>query len=291
MRVDTPMRIASIGKLFTIVSVFQLVETGKLDLDAPLYRYLPDYPNPDVARKVTLQQLLSHTAGTGDIFGAEGFAHRDELKELGDYTKVFGNRALTFEPGSKWDYSNYGYILLGLVIERVSGETYYNYVRRHVFSAAGMRETTYPVEDEQYRPPSANYTHMSFGPGGPRNDLQLSRVEGEPHRGTSAGGAFSTVGDLDRFANALLDGRLVSRQTLTKLFDPTRVPGGVNNKYGVEIGADSSGRTWFGHRGGSPGTDGQLRIYQDQHLDIAVLSNLDSPSAATAAEEAAALIR
>src|SRR5690349_9914535 len=114
----------SMNKMFTATAILQLVQAGKIKLDDPLGKYLPDYPNKDVATKVTIHHLLTHTGGTGDIFGPEYQAHRLELKTLQDYVKLYGSRGLAFEPGSKWEYSNYGFILLGVIIERISGVDY-----------------------------------------------------------------------------------------------------------------------------------------------------------------------
>ena len=106
--------------MFTGVAVLQLAQVGKLRLDAPLNTYLPDYPNKALASKVTIHQLLTHTGGTGDFFGPEYDGHRLDLRTIGDYVARFGSRGLEFEPGSRWEYSNSGFILLGAVIERVS---------------------------------------------------------------------------------------------------------------------------------------------------------------------------
>ena len=134
----TRFRLGSMNKMFTAVATLQLVQSGKLDLKAPFGNYLTDYPNKDVASKVTIEQLLSHTGGTGDIFGPEFDKNRLELKTLQDYVKLYGNRAPEFEPGSRWQYSNYGFLLLGVLIEKVSGQSYYDYVRDHIFKPAGM---------------------------------------------------------------------------------------------------------------------------------------------------------
>ena len=107
------------NKMFTAVATLQLVQSGKLDLKAPFGNYLTDYPNKDVASKVTIAQLLTHTGGTGDIFGPDFDKHRLELKTLRDYVNLYGQRALGFEPGSRWQYSNYGFLLLG-VLDRES---------------------------------------------------------------------------------------------------------------------------------------------------------------------------
>ena len=138
---ETRFRIGSMNKMFTAVATLQLVEAGKINLDAPLGTYLPDYPNKDVATQVTIAELLDHTGGTGDIFGPQFDAHRLEVQSLQDYEKLYGSRGLAFTPGSKWDYSNYGFILLGLVIEKISGKSYYDYVREHVYAPAGMTST------------------------------------------------------------------------------------------------------------------------------------------------------
>ncbi|HKD91100.1 MAG TPA: serine hydrolase domain-containing protein, partial [Terriglobales bacterium] len=115
-------RIGSMNKMFTAVATLQLVQAGKLDLNTPIGKYLTDYPNQEIAGKVTIHQLLTHTGGTGDFFGPEFDKHRLELKTLNDYIKLFGARGPQFEPGSKWEYSNYGFLLLGVIIERVSGQ-------------------------------------------------------------------------------------------------------------------------------------------------------------------------
>ena len=118
---DTKFRMGSMNKMFTATAVMRLVQAGRVKLDAPLGTYLTDYANRDVATKVTIHHLLTHTGGTGDIFGPEFAAHRLELKTLGDYVKLYGARGLEFEPGSKWEYSNYGFLLLGAMVERCPG--------------------------------------------------------------------------------------------------------------------------------------------------------------------------
>ena len=98
----TRFRIGSLNKVFTAVATLQLVQQGKLGLDDPVGKYLTDYPNKDIATKVTIRQLLTHTGGTGDLFGPEFNAHRLELRTHQDYVKLYGNRGPSFEPGSRW---------------------------------------------------------------------------------------------------------------------------------------------------------------------------------------------
>ena len=122
------------GKMFTAVGIMQLEQAGKLKLDAPVSTYLPAYPNQALAHAVTVRQLLNHTGGTGDIFGPEYEARRSQLRTLQDYVTLYGSRSPAFPPGTRWEYSNYGYIILGRVIEEVSREHYDDYVYQHIFS-------------------------------------------------------------------------------------------------------------------------------------------------------------
>src|SRR5215469_4741494 len=153
----TRFRIGSMNKMFTAVAVLQLAQAGKLKLDDPFGKYLTDYPNKELASTVTLHQLLTHTGGTGDIFGPDFDEHRTEIKTLQDYEKLYGNRAPQFPAGSKWEYSNYGFILLGLVIEKVSGQSYYDYVNAHIFDVAGMKNTGSEPEDKAVPNRSVGY--------------------------------------------------------------------------------------------------------------------------------------
>ena len=148
------------NKMFTATAVLQLVQAGKINLTDPLGKYLPDYPNKDVATKVTIHHLLTHTGGTGDFFGPEFDKHRLELRTLQDYVKLYGERGLAFEPGSRWDYSNYGFLLLGLVVQKASGQDYYEYVREHIFKPAGMNSTDSLPEDQTVADRSIGYTKM-----------------------------------------------------------------------------------------------------------------------------------
>ena len=201
----TRFRLGSMNKMFTAVSTLQLVQSGKLDLKAPFGNYLTDYPNKDVASKVSIEQLLTHTGGTGDIFGPEFDKHRLELKTLQDYVKLYGNRGLDFAPGSEWRYSNYGFLLLGVLIEKVSGQSYYDYVQEHIFKPAGMTATASEPEDQTVSDRSVGYTRFT-GPALRPNTETL------PYRGTSAGGGYSTVEDLFKFATALQTHKLLNAQ-------------------------------------------------------------------------------
>ena len=106
------------NKMLTAVATLQLVEAGKLALDEPVGKHLRGYPNREVATRVTVRHLLTHTGGTGDIFGPEFDRNRLQLREHADYVQLYGSRAPNFAPGSRFEYSNYGFVLLGAIIER-----------------------------------------------------------------------------------------------------------------------------------------------------------------------------
>lgn len=273
----TRFRIGSMNKMFTAVATLQLTQRGKLDLKAPFGNYLTDYPNKDVASKVTIEQLLSHTGGTGDIFGPEYEKNRLELKTLQDYVKLYGNRPAAFEAGSRWAYSNYGFLLLGVLIERVSGQSYYDYVRDHIFKPAGMTGTASEPEDQLVADRSMGYTRF-MGAGLQPNTDTL------PFRGTSAGGGYSTVEDLLKFATALQNHKLLNAQ-YTEMLTTGKVDTPMGSKYAYGfMDAMVNGTRCFGHGGGAPGMNGELKICPGPGYVIAVLANTDPPGASRVAD-------
>jgi D-alanyl-D-alanine carboxypeptidase len=274
---DTKFRIGSMNKMFTAVSVLQLVQAGKMKLSDPFGKYVTDYPNKDAASKVTIENLLTHTGGTGDIFGPEFEKHRKDLRTLQDYVNLYGRRELEFAPRSRWEYSNYGFILLGVIVERASGKSYYDYVSEKVYGPAGMTSTASLPEDENVPGRSVGYTRLGGTDLHPNTDTL-------PYRGTSAGGGYSTVEDLQRFASALTNHKLLNAE-YTELLTTGKVEARQGSKYAFgffDEGADS-GTRHFGHGGGAPGMNGDLQIYPQSGYVIAVLSNLDPPAASRVA--------
>jgi CubicO group peptidase (beta-lactamase class C family) len=272
---ETKFRVGSMNKMFTAVAVLQLVQAGKVQLTDPIGKYLPDYPNRDIATKVTIDHLLSHTGGTGDIFGLEFDAHRQELRELKDYVALYGSRGPDYEPGSKWTYSNYGFVLLGAIIEHVTGQSYYDYVREHVFLPAGMTAT-------DSLPEASSVPGLSVGYIGSGSKV-LANTETLPYRGTSAGGGYSTVGDMIRFATALTSYKLINAEYVD-LATTGRADAGLG-KYGYGFfDVTQNGMRYFGHGGGAPGMNGELRVFPSSHYVIAVLANLDPPAASKIAD-------
>jgi D-alanyl-D-alanine carboxypeptidase len=261
------------NKMFTAVSIMQLVQSGKIQLNDPFGKYLGDYPNKDMASKVTIQQLLTHTGGTGDFFGPEFDKHRLELKTLQDYVKLYGERPVAFEPGSRFEYSNYGFLLLGVIIEKVSGRNYYEYVREHVFKPAGMTSTDSLPEDQAVAARSVGYMKDGNGPWQNNKDTL-------PYRGTSAGGGYSTVGDLYKFAMAIQEHKLLDAAHTEMLITGKVDTGRAADKYAFGFfNTNESGLECFGHGGGAPGMNGDLKVCPKTGYVIAVLSNLDPPAA------------
>jgi D-alanyl-D-alanine carboxypeptidase len=276
----TRFSIGSMNKMFTGVAVLQLAQAGKLKLDDPLGKYLTNYPNKELAAKVTIGELLTNTGGTGDIWGPEYDKHRLELRTLQDYINLYGARPLRFEPGSRWEYSNYGFILLGAVIEKVSGESYYDYVREHIYIPAGMTSTDSEPEDPAKANHSIGYTKMGAGMG---EDAWHPTTGTLSYRGSSAGGGYSTVGDLLAFANALRENKLLDPQ-YTKLLTTAK----VKNPFGFDaysFGVQTiNGVQCLGHNGGSPGTNGDLEICGDSTYTVIALANMDPPAAEQASQ-------
>lgn len=269
---QTRFRIGSMNKMFTATATLQLLQAGKLRLDDSLGTYLTDYPNREIATKVTIRQLLTHTGGTGDIFGSEFDAHRLELRTLQDYVKLYGARGPQFEPGSRWEYSNYGFVLLGVVIEKASGESYYDYVRKHVYDPAGMTSTGSDPEDQAAADRSVGYTKMGSTGQWHTNSETL------PYRGTSAGGGYSTVEDLLRFANALENHTLLKPE-YTEMLTTGKVDT-PRGRYAYGFSDQTvNGTRCFGHGGGAPGMNGELEICPGPGYVIAVLANSDPPAA------------
>jgi len=265
VQLDTPFLFASQGKMFTAVAVLQLVAADKLGLDDPLGKHLPDYPNKEMAA-VTIRQLLSHQGGTGDIgvLQPDESANRAWVRSIADLIKLNGDRAPAFPPGSDFEYSNYGFLLLGAVVEAVSGQDYYDYVAEHVFAPAGMTATRFPTLDEM-DDVARGYTQREDGTLVPSAD-QL------PWRGTPAGGGVTTADDEVRFVEALQAGKLIPLPLLAEAIKQQA------DWYGY--GFISSGPDEFphwGHGGGAPGNSAALSIYPTNDMTMVCLSNRDPP--------------
>jgi len=274
-KIATKFNLGSINKSFTSVAIAQLAQKGKLEYSDTIARHLPDFPNKAVAEKITIHQLLTHSSGLGDYLNSASLA---QVKTLRDLLPLFVNQPLLFEPGEKVQYSNSGYVVLGLIIEKLSGRSYYDYVKENIFKPAGMTMTDSFELNQKVDDLAVGYTSMSReGPQpGPRR-ANTSTLAG---KGSSAGGGYSTVEDMLKFANALSANRLLSPEFteivltgggLKKPAAPGRGYGFTQNQMnGVRI---------VGNGGGGPGVNAMFRIYFGRGYTVVVLSNYDPPSA------------
>ena len=189
--------------------------------------------------------------------------------------KLYGSRAPNFPPGSRFEYSNYGFVLLGAIIEAVSGESYYDYVREHVFGPAGMTSTDSLPESEEVPNRSIGYMRPGFGA-----QSWQPNTDWLPWRGTAAGGGYSTVGDVARFADALTSHKLLSAASTELLITGKVALGpGIRYAFGFVDFRDKDGNGSVGHGGGAPGMNGDLRIYPKSGYVVVVLANFDPPAA------------
>lgn len=267
---STRFCIGSAGKMFTAVGVLQLVQAGRLRLTDTIAMRLPEYPDTPLARSVTVKQLLTHTGGTGDFFGPDYEAHASELRTPSDFVRLFGRRDPLFPPGSRWGYSNFGFILLGAILEQVSGQSWGAYLERNVFSVAGMTATSAVA--------SANETAVPLNGAAQTGLKPLSYYVGLP-----AGGGYSTVDDLHRFATALKRGTLLDPMHRDMLTTPVTPAGTAHWSLGLRI-AVRNGEACYGHRGSAPGVNADFAIYPRSGYTIIVLCNRGHPHASNAAE-------
>jgi CubicO group peptidase (beta-lactamase class C family) len=276
--VDTRFNLGSMNKMFTAVAIAQLVEAGRLAFESPVADYLPDYPG-DVARRITIHQLLTHTSGLGSFWNERFEATRTRVRTVSDYLALSVDEPLLFDPGERFEYSNSGFIVLGAVIEAVSGQDYFSYVRDHIYAPAGMRDTDAYETDADVPNLATGYTRMpAIGPppgGPPREGPRRSNIHIVPVKGGPAGGGYSTVGDLLRFGEALRGHRLLSPTgTATLLEGKVEMEGLPGSWYGYGFTVQEQG-TVVGHGGGAPGIGAKLDIYLDRPLLTAMLTNYD----------------
>lgn len=265
---------ASAGKMFTATAILQQVAKGALSLDTRLVDVLPDYCNADFAGKVTIQDLLTHTDGAGgiDLFGVQNAPNRDTVKTVADMVALHACRPASFEPGSGFDYDNFGMVILGRVLEVVSGERFEDYLARHIFAPAGMTDTAFLDCAEQERRP-----HMARG---------YAEVDGRkvlncatmPMRGFPAGGQWSTARDLFRFTLALREGRLMPLP-LFKQATSTSGHGFGLGFFATDYGPDVPLRDFrWGHGGQGDQITNDVRVYPSTGETVVVLCNCDGPA-------------
>jgi D-alanyl-D-alanine carboxypeptidase len=280
--IDTRFRTASVTKMFTAVAVLRLVQDRRIKLDDPIGKWLPAVSGKPIAR-ATIHQLLTHTSGAGDVFGPRYTEHRRELRTHADYVKMFGGDVLRSEPGTRYEYSNLGYILLGAMIERVTRRSYYDYVQEVVFEPAGMWHTGSLPEDVEVEGRAIGYDR----PPGTRD--RISAMPFLDYRGLAACGAYSTVDDLARFIDAVRANRLLNEKYTRLLLEPKQqIMEGRSYAYGFTIEDPPGEEHWIGHNGNDHGMNAEVWFSPETDYAVIVLSNFDPPAATQLAHFATA---
>lgn len=297
-KVDTKFNLASIGKLFTSVAIAQLAQEGKLSLSDPVSKYLPDWLPNDMAKQITIQQLLTHSSGLGSFFDNKQFQLGDSSRlyvEINDYNPLMQTEKLAFKPGTSQLYSNTGYLLLGAIIEKVSSQNYFEYVKQHIFKPAGMINSDYYEMDVPTTNLAIGYApYQVKGKTQWRNNLYTNVLKGSP-----AGGGYSTAEDMFKFALALKTNKLLNPHftqlvlsteiakpnDTTNYFEKT-IPvlsvkflatfsqygfAGAWNNYGFAVWLSPP---MLGHTGGTSGIDDYFGMSPDKGgYTIVILSN------------------
>ena len=266
-RVDTKFNLGSMNKMFTSVAIAQLVERGKLSYDDPLSKFLPDFPTPDEAKKIQIKHLLTHTSGLGSYFNEEFFnSSRARYRTVSDMMALAKSEKLQFEPGTRWAYSNTGMLVLGAVVEKVTGQDYFEYIRENIYRPAGMVNSD-AYELDRVNPNLAVGYDKQFGESGVwfRNNIFDHVLRGGP-----AGGGYSTVEDLLRFDVALRSGKLVNAESRKVLLAPKPDLSSPDYGYGFSI---SAGGAVVGHSGGFTGINSNLDMFVNSGYTAVVMSN------------------
>lgn len=272
MREEMIFNIASQTKQFTAVAVLQLVERGKLSLQDEVTKFLPDYP--DGGQKITVENLLTHTAGIPPS-APEAMARLQGERRfitLNEIIATFKSRPLGFAPGTKWDYSNNGYMLLGAIIEKVSGITYPDYLEKNLFGPAGMTATHFGDDYKIVRNRTASYVYSRA------ESKFLNAANGKVEIAYSAGAIQSTAEDLFKWNQALLANRLITKESLGKARAEHRLPDGQGTHYGYGwfIG-NIQGSPIVEHGGNMGGFMSHAIYLPREDVYVAVLYNFRAP--------------
>ena len=264
----TRMRIGSVSKPLTAAALGLLVEQGRLDLDAPVQRYVPDFPQKDWP--ITTRQLAGHLAGIRHYKPGE-FESRTPYETVRAGLVVFEKDALLFEPGTKFSYSSYGWNLLSAVLEGASGEKFLDLMQKTVFGPAGMTHTG-PDDAAMIVPGRAHFYTRD-----PETGTIVNAGFVDNSVKWAGGGFVSTAEDLVAFGNALLEGRLVKPETLRLLWTSQKTADGKDTEYGMgwRVDKDARGRRRVRHSGGAQGGTANFVIYPDESLVVAMIVNSD----------------
>lgn len=272
----TKFLIGSVTKQFTAAAILQLQEQGKLSVQDPISRHLPAWPR-ETGDRITIHHLLSHTSGLPNYTDDGVLMARRALEmPLDDLCASFRDKPLDFEPGTSWAYSNSGYVVLGLIIEAVSGTSYEEYLREHLLGPAGMRDSGYAHHETII--PGRACGHV-FRDGQWTNSTYIAMSV--PY---AAGALYATAADLLRWDRALRGDKLLSAASQAQMFTPVRDGYG----YGQMIG-ERYGHREIMHGGGIDGFSAHLASYPDDRLTVVVLCNNEAVSASAVGFSLAAI--
>jgi CubicO group peptidase (beta-lactamase class C family) len=320
---ETKLQIASMTKLFTNIAIRQLEQAGKLSLADTVGKFLPDYPNETVRRKVTVEQLLRHRSGIGSFWNDRWMATRASVRTVRDYLQLFQTDSLLFAPGTSEAYSNGGYVVLGAIIERVSGQSYHDYLREHVFRPAGMTNTVafernatianaaigYTRQNVRVSPPgdqrlagtgprpgydSANAPASGsrmriLGPDG--RELSPSEAQAAMARRAAEGGPRAPNSDLQPGVSGPAGDHYSTAGDFIRLAAALRSYKLLDSTHTAALfGTSYDTRGDFRSNGGGPGVNGEFSMYPNGDVMI-VLSNYDPPSGTTIAQFIRSLLR
>ncbi|WP_158980924.1 MULTISPECIES: serine hydrolase [unclassified Flavobacterium] len=264
---NTKFNLASMNKMFTGMAIMKLMEAGKISLQDKIGKYLPDYPNKAVADSVTIHQLLTHTSGMTSFWEEHDKLAKEKFKTVADYLPLFVNQELLFTPGTDFQYSNSGYMVLGLLIEKITGKNYFDFVKENIYKPAKMMFTDAYELDEAISNLAIGYTMSLEKPGQWKNNIFLN-----PTKGTPAGGGSSTADDLLKFANALQNNILLSKEIAT-LYTSGKVKY-REGMYGYGFAENTiNGHRLIGHTGGHDGVASELMIFPDLGYTVVILTN------------------
>jgi len=258
---DTRFNMASASKMFTAVGIAKLVEDEWLSYDEPIGKYLDtDWVSQDVGNKIQVSHLLNHTSGLG-LYWDKWEYYSNTIRELDDYKKIISDE-IAFEPGTNSEYSNTGYILLGGVIEKITGKTYFEYIQEVILDPCGMTDTGFYEMDIPYPNIATGYYEDKEDGGKLKNNTFLFGVRGS----APDGGAWTTAADMHRFLLALRSDILVSAGTREILW--TQKPLFPEYGYGFQVKDN-----WVGHWGGFDGFEAFVFYFPASGHTFIVFSN------------------
>lgn len=261
---NTVYRLASVSKSITAVAIMQLVEQGKIDLDAPIQKYVPSFPEKKYP--ITTRQLLGHLSGVRHYIGEDEF-NMIPYKSLTEGLEIFKNDTLMHKPGEKLTYTTYGYVLLGVIVEAASGMSFIDYLKENIFKRAGMTQT-YADEPTEIIPQRARFYDIIDG------RLYNARYINSSFR-WPGGGLLSTAEDLVRLAVALQHGQLVKQTTLQQMTTPLKTLDGKMTNYGLGwiLGLSQHPEVIW-HGGIQPGATTSLAMIPGKDVSLCVLTNI-----------------